>query len=488
MLYRFSQFQLYALTISIFLFVMIAPLFGLAINLSYEDSVYPLCIMISLVVLWIFCTLKYISTDLFNFYSLFILSAVLFNAGRVFLEIFYLNEDGILEGKFAPEILAQTLYLVALSLTCFHIGGILSVVRKRVESVSNLTKPDYPMSISTQALRIVGYLLISISIIPALLLTFDAIKIVLENNYFALFQQDIKTGMDSGIEGVKRILSGFYSVGLLFLLTGSRRRVLIRNFIFIVLFIQSCTLMFIGQRSHGSMLLMASLWVWHRTVKSFLVHKTLIIGAVVLFVLFPTIKLIRGVGGMTCFNFKYFIDAYLSIENPSIAIISEMGLSMRTIAHTLTLIPHSRPFAMGSTYAYGASTIIPNLFWDLHPSVEYGNLGHWLTMTVAPDTFFCGGGLGYSFIAEAYTNFGWVGTPLVMGLAGFLIARLTQWADKSEDYERIAVVSGCIACMLFWPRADVTIFSRDLYYYVLLPYFSFIIIRKDLNRRRMPKL
>ena len=474
---------------SVMFFLLVAPLFVLLFGLSCEDLVYPLCILMSIIVLWIFCTLKYISHDLFNFYSLFILAAVLFNGGQALLEVFHLNKSGILDGTFSPKTLVPTLYLVILSLASFHTGGILSLRRTRLpEGDENQQTYNYPPDTSAQALRIVGYILISISVVPAFIVTIDALKIVLSSGYFALYQRDPAAGMASGLAGVKNAMSGFYVSGLLFLLSGSKNRFIVRNVIIVALVVQVCTLMFLGHRRYGTMLLIAGLWVWHRIVRPIPMYKILIGGGILLFVIFPAIKLVRNVEGVSRVNFQFISDAYLSIKSPAVAIIKEMGGSMGTIAHTLKLIPQERPFAMGSTYAYAASTVIPNFFWDLHPAVKYGSLGRWLTMTVAPDTFSIGGGLGYSFIAEAYANFGWLGTPFIMGMIGFTMARLTSWSAGREDYGRIAVVSLCIAIMLFWTRADVTVFSRNLYYYVLPPYIIFLYIRKKLHQRNLAKL
>lgn len=163
--------------------------------------------------------------------------------------------------------------------------------------------------------------------------------------------------------------------------------------------------------------------------------------------------------------------------------IQEMGGSMGTIAHTIELIPSVRPFAWGSTYGFAATGIIPNLFWQLHPAVEYGSLGHWLTTTVDPYLFYLGGGLGYSFIAEAYANFGWIGTPFAFGLIGFFIARLSNWPYGKQDHAKVAVVAVCIANMLFWVRGDVSSVFRPLFYSAIIPYMVIRIIRSELGRK-----
>jgi oligosaccharide repeat unit polymerase len=481
-----SPNNVFLISWGIIFILLLAPILFFTFGLSYEEAVYPLCVGMVIVILWILCTLKYISRDLFNFYSLFVLSAVLFNGGQALLEVLHLNERGILNGRFSSETIAQTLYLVVLSLMSFHIGGILGV-RMKGHVSGDTNKRKYPPATTSQALRMVGYVLLIIAVVPALKMTIDALKVVVSGGYFALYQREIRAGMASGYGGVVRALSHFYSTGLLFLLAGSNDRPTVRRLASLAVFVHVSTLMFQGIRGYGTMLLIAGLWVRHRVVRPASLRKIFIGGSILLFVIFPTVKLIRNVAGESRLNLQFIADAFFSIENPTVVILQEMGGSMGTIAHTLQLIPSERPFALGSTYAYAATTIIPNLFWDLHPAIKYGNLAHWLTMTVDPEFFSIGGGLGYSFIAEAYANFGWLGTPLVMGLIGFIIARITAWSAGREDYGRIAVVAGGMAIVLFWPRADVTIFTRWLAYYVFPAYFLFFYFRRGLDRRKRIK-
>ena len=68
---------------------------------------------------------------------------------------------------------------------------------------------------------------------------------------------------------------------------------------------------------------------------------------------------------------------------------------------------------------------MPNLFWDIHPTIARGLACDWITETVDPFADLVGGGLGYSFIAEAYLNFGWFGVPIVTGIIGFLFGNLS---------------------------------------------------------------
>jgi hypothetical protein len=462
-------------------FMLAAPIVALISGISNRQMVYPLSWLMMVVTLWICCTIKEISTNVFNFYSLFILSALLFNGGQIYLEVFCLNETGILNDQFNPTILSLTLYLVILSLASFHAGGLLGAGGSR-KAIKKRAPHNYSRAVSAQATRIVGYGLLAISAVPILIATINALMIVMDSGYFALFEQKRSAGLAAGVEGVIFNFSRAFMPAMLFLYAGSNEKAIVKMLLTFTFLIYVCVLFFMGSRGYATMLLLSGLWVRHTLIKPLPLKQLLIIGILLLSVIFPTVKHIRNIEGASRNTLRSFTDAYLSIESPAVSAISEMGGTMQTVAYTLQLIPEKRHFAMGSTYACVALSIIPNVFWDLHPAVKYGSLSRWLTMTVAPWTYSHGGGLGYSFIAEAYANFGWIGTPIILGLLGFLSARLATWPSGKDDYARIAVVSVCIATALIWARGDANFVVRPLFYFAYIPYIAFRFIRGRLNR------
>lgn len=482
--HKFRFVNDHQLLINIFLIILLViavPSFALLYKMPSKDVIYLLSLLMLIITIWICSTIKKISPDVFNFYSLFMLSAMLFNGGQIYLEVFHLNKEGILEDKFDPYTLSLTLYLVIISLTSFHIGGLLSIRSKKNNS-KNTVSQDLSSGVTAQSLRIIGYGLLALSIVPTLIMAITALKIVLSGGYFALYQQNHSAGLASSTEGVISILSRFIIPALFFLYAGSKKKPITRICVSAGLFVYICIFFFLGWRGYGTMLLFAGLWARHMLVKPLPLRNIFIGGIFLLFVLFPTIKHIRNIEGSSRLSLQSYINIYFTIENPAIYTISEMGGSMQTIAYTMQLIPDSRPFAFGSTYIYVASSVIPNLFWDLHPAVKYGSLSRWLTKTVDPFFFHRGGGLGYSFIAEAYANFGWIGTPIVIGLIGFFLARLAAWPTGSEDYAGIAVVSVCMATLLFWVRGDANFVFRPLVFYAFVPYTAFRFNRNLLDR------
>jgi oligosaccharide repeat unit polymerase len=304
-----------------------------------------------------------------------------------------------------------------------------------------------------------------ISFIPATIALIEATKIVLASGYSALYQQEAVTG----IGATSNVLAAFLVPSALFLLVGSRDS---RSGIAVsslIILSYSIIEFFLGDRSNAVMPLIAYAWLWHWTVRP--LPKTILItsGMIVMFVVFPVVKETRDIAGYAR-SLAILINTFYSIDNPFVTVVHEMGGSMQTVAYTLDLVPGFRPFDIGQGYLYALLTIFPNLFWDVHPTIARGLAATWLTKTVAPYIASIGGGLGYSFIAEAYLNFGWLGAPVALGLIGFFYGKFVLWAQQSREPAKMATVAAFTAFFLFYARGESGSMVRLLVWYALLPY------------------
>jgi oligosaccharide repeat unit polymerase len=147
-----------------------------------------------------------------------------------------------------------------------------------------------------------------------------------------------------------------------------------------------------------------------------------------------------------------------------------------TVGYTIELVPSVRAFETGATYVGAIVNAIPMLSW----SRPYGFATDWLAWTVKPEWAASGFGFGYSFIAEAYLNFGWIGIPIVCVIIGFLAVSLVRWAGS--DAARLVVVAVFIPSFLFFVRGESVDLFRPLLWRGLLPYFVLVMIIK-LSRR-----
>jgi hypothetical protein len=111
-----------------------------------------------------------------------------------------------------------------------------------------------------------------------------------------------------------------------------------------------------------------------------------------------------------------------------------------------------------------------------------------LVRTVSPALAEYGGGYGYSFIAEAYLNFGWVGITLVLALIGALLAAVAVWAQRAEDPSRLALAASFGAFFIVFARAESGAIFRGLVWYALGPYIAVrILMSLAASNRRTSK-
>ena len=456
--------------IILFLFIVFICMYLFLSFYDYiEILIYLSCIYLVFVFIWSLWTWKVITNSLFDPYILFLITAILFNAGQAFLEVFNLNEFGILQGQFILKTILDTLLLVILSLISFHSGALLCAGRslKKKYQKENVELP------TTQEVRMVGWGLLLVSAIPAFLFLRDSFNNVMSFGYFIIFQKAPTIGFDA----IHQNLGAFLVPGTLFLIAGSKRRVSGIMVSLIVILTYSLFRLFLGSRGWAVMPLIAYVWLWHRCINPIPKAAIFVGTGILLFIAFPIIGVVRNIPGEERYFLSFLIETFLSINNPVVSIISELGGSMGTIAHTLELVPDTRPFEMGQGYLYAAYTIIPNLFWDIHPTIARGIASEWLTWTVNPIAAFQGGGLGYSFIAEAYLNFGWFGAPIALGIIGFIFGKLVLWAHKSGDFRKLAMVASFLAFFLFYARGESAHVLRSLIWYSFFPYILTYIFR-----------
>ncbi len=456
------------------------PILSIIFALQWEsaDLIRPVCLLLVLSFLWSLWSWRKLTGTLFDPYGVFLLAAMLFNGSKAILEIFGLNELGIevftsREGyvifTFSTDTLLRSLLLVLTGLMAFHMGALLAIRHDTRKAVS------HPRIVSPRILRWIGWGLVGVAVIPTGLVLRNYVQIVLSYGYFGLFARQAETG----IEAAPRVLAAFLVPGALFLLAGSKRHPIVRYVSGLIILLYVSIQFFLGSRLWSTMPLIAYTWLWHRCIRPIPKWALYAGGSALLFVVFPLIPVIREVPGQERLDLGWIIGQFFSIDNPIVAIVREMGGTLLTIAATLDLVPATRNFQWGLSYGYALLTLVPNLFWEIHPAATYyGSPARWLVWTIAPWTAAAGGGYGYSFIAEAYLNFGWIGTPIFLAIVGFLYARLVRWAYKSLDPAKAAAVASWMAFFLIYARGEASQIVRPLVWYAFLPYVLSVFLRQ----------
>jgi oligosaccharide repeat unit polymerase len=217
----------------------------------------------------------------------------------------------------------------------------------------------------------------------------------------------------------------------------------------------------------AAMICIAVAWVFERSIRR-IPRALILVLALLALLVFPLVRETRLTGGQYR-SLGDQIDVLSNLDDPLSSSVSEMGHSLVTVTHTMTLVPETRPYDYGESYLYALTTIIPNLGWAVHPSVSHGLLSDWLINTVDRVTAAAGGGLGFSFIAEAYLNFGTFGGPIWLGLTGFALVWLFLKAD-GNDPAKHAFAASFLSFLFVFTRGESAIVARGLVWYALVPY------------------
>jgi oligosaccharide repeat unit polymerase len=450
----------------------VAALIAPAIDLNDASLIYPLCCLILAHGVWSIWSWARVAHSWFDCYSLFLIAATLFNAGQACLEVFGLNQGDMLDGQFSHATLVRTLFLVLLGLAAMHLGALVAAVRspKQAESAST------DEAATRASLRTVGWVLLLISLPFTALVIREEMAVVASAGYFALYQQQAATGLNAG----PLVLSICLIPGVLFLLAGASRNRGPRLVAVGVIAGYAAIQFYLGVRHEAAILAVEAAWVWHRVIRP--IRPVVLLGAAAFLVgvVFPLVGAIRNTSGKDRSTLDFLTENYVSIDNPLVASISEMGGSMETVAHTLNFVPAERDYEMGVGYAYAVSTLFPNLFWKIHPAMEHELPSSWLTWQVDPYTASQGGGRGFSFIAEAYLNFGYVGVPIVLFAIGYCLSKLVRWTGLGARPDRVAFVATAACFAIFLVRAELAVVLRGVVWYSIGPYLATV----WLTRRR----
>ena len=468
--------------------IIVLCILGILEHQSLFDEatvIYPFCILFTVIIFWCLFSWTILTKSFFSPYILFLIAAALFNGGHIFLEVFNINPSGILNNQFSLETTIQTIFLVTLSIASLHFGALLSTTTVKpipTKTVNNLLEESTTTDLSrtssntlldSQDIRKVGWILLAISAVPTILLLRTSISAVATSGYVALYEATAAEG------GAIKILSAFTIPSALFLLAGSRHKPSSRRIAIVLVLIYALIYNFLGQRTNGFLPLVSLAWLWHHVIRPLPKKIFFPILFFMAFVVSPLIAEIRGGAGLERFSLSSIIEKFTSLENPIAKTLFEFGSTMQTIAYTIELVPSQKDFSMGIDYLYALFTLVPNIgFGDVHPSVARGLPSVWLSIEVTPRAVKQGIFLGYSFIAEAYLNFGWLVTPIFMAIFGFFLGKLVLWATRSGEPAKMALLASFLPSLLFFCRQESTQLVRPFVFYSVAPYLGILLLHR----------
>lgn len=450
------------------------------------------CVLCTAGVVWIVSTVLFSMREMVSYYTVFLCALLAFHSGQVLLHVIGMADIADVNRDIPLELLSSAVTLSTMGMVSFHFAGILAFWRQRgawgnTASRSRSSEIDRLwLKGGDHALLAVGIPLLAVGTVPFVLQLREEVSIAWEWGYGGFFASPVLTGFAGGGKALGRVLAQFFVPGVFFSAASGKVSRPVKQLLLVTLLAVGVLRIAFGQRAHGTMLLFATLWYWHLMVKRLSPQMLIGIGALLIGIVFPGVGVVRGTPLGEWFASDGVAQVWRTLEAPVKLAMLEMGGTLRVVAVTAELIPGSFPYRLGESYLYAMSRIVPNVFWDIHPAVIHGDLGRWFTMTVSPETYAAGGGLGFSMIAEAYANFGRLGTPVVMGLVGYGVQRLSSWWEGREDLRaaRVAFVAVLISSTIFWVRNGSDFFWRPFVIYGGVPYLVYRNVQSVLVRRK----
>jgi O-antigen polysaccharide polymerase Wzy-like protein len=439
------------------------------IHALYEPQVEHLlkieCLGVTAISIWCVVSWKIVRGRLFGPYLLFLLAAVLFNAGQAVVQCVQPYRAGSIFVRFDEATLIRTVALVSLGILSLHLGALCAVVLDHRNNSAHVAVDADWLRHRAHISEMVGYALVGISIVPWIITFRERLDRVYQYGYFTgTFGHE----NNYGIYHTPEILAQFLVPGAIFLLVGKQRLGMILSMIVVAVY--SAAMLFAGSKGFAIMSLSAYAWVWHQHIAE--IPKKVIVagGLIIVLLIIPVVTATRDTPAHERLSAEFLWDSYKRIDNPLIASFAEMGWSASTVAYTLQLVPSARPHDNGRSYGFALLGVVPNVFGGIHPTRAHGSLSTWLVSAVAPAYAAKGGGFGYTFIAEAYTNFGWFGAPIAIILIGYVLSWSFLWAERTSDPARLALVGSWLSSLLIFARGESATIVRSLVWYSLIPY------------------
>lgn len=469
---KFKSLLITIISFSIFLFLYNMELsdYGIAI---YIMSVFSWVVWVCGIILWKQETGKY-----FDLFTIFYSFAVLFNSGQCLMWAFGIHNDHEI-GKYpvshisiAYEYVYKSQLLVLMCLIAFHCGALLFYKRKsnteNREARRDSLRDDINITVMKQVCRIT----LIISTICTYLYWISNIAITRTFGYGAYLYD---SAASSSTNNIIILLSYMFIPSIIGMLLSHNYDTSIMRFCYLIFGIYALLCTVAGYRSWIYELVII---VWlHVTyykkinTKRFLFYA--VIGLAVVY-LGTAISRIRGTG----ISINAVIEALTTGDNPLTSAFFELGGSMGPTAVILRDPNYHYPY--GNSYLYSLVEMISTRFITFF-NPDYIGLGGWYSSVYLCLNY----GAGFSFVAEALTNYGIIGAPIWMVFLGAVITKLISFDENQATVlQSFFKVSTC-AALLPIVRNTMTSGMKRWFYSTLLIYALILLIGNIYHKKHL---
>ena len=367
----------------------------------------------------------------------------------------------LLTNAISHDAIYKTGFLVLYSIAVMNIGYIISCYTVGQEKNMKILKKN---EFDRCRIYTAGLIFFVISFVPTI--------IVLSRNIILTFtvgygERMVNSSYQlSGIENISGILSTFMVPSLIALFIGRKpgqKFPIIAIAVYMILYTLS------GSRINTVILLIGTMYVQNMLFSKYNFRKLVKYGvyAIILLLILSTVSVARNsIGSTNSRSSSVIKDSMEQVleNNVIVSSISEAGYTFSATAIVIDMCPSEVEYKNGMSYVRALAYLFPNAMTDN----LYGKIGS------ADDVFKgylnqYGSGIGSSYIAEAYWNFGYA-SLIIIFIFGLLLGKLSGELDLAilnRNYFRIFILTYMFITVSFYVRSETSTFFRNIVWFGL---------------------
>jgi oligosaccharide repeat unit polymerase len=428
-------------------------------------------------------TWKYLREPLYMPYPIFLFAAYIYHFGQFMIDLFgydtrlFGNDRTLDLFRFKTETLHSVQVLAWMCISGLQIGALLAARKYRAATFKLPMQP--PSLTHTYPVLIVGLLLAAIAVIPAFSNLYQEYQF---RNSVGTLQSYVAKYEQAGVANVTIVIGQALWPGLFFACAASFKRRWVMMTTIIICIVWFAANILVGDRSDGIQPAIALLWLYNTIYKTVKWRYLIGAAAFLAFVINPLVALTRNASTISNLSAATLRTTSARVQNPVVLFMDETGISAIPLADTLELIPSERPFSYGTGYIENLITGPFSYFlFNAGGQTEDDTPAYWLVKTRYPQRLKQSEFLGYSFIAEAYMQFGYF-SPIVTALFGYFLIWLTFVAMKNRSAYVVGAQAIIISYLIHFARGDSGDLGRPFMRYVLLPIVLMWLLEQVLSR------
>jgi len=449
-----NSYMFLALILSIFVYKT-------GFNQELSDYVFILAIVTIIQLILNLISLRITKIGIFSPIGIFVFFLYIFNFGQVFLKGFILKYTfSIFDVSMyvGDNLFIKSCNFCLVIIFLFMIGVLISSI-----NVSGKNIKDYHEQYFMYC-KPIGYIFLMISLPFMLYIDINKIIVSISYGYHAL-----SIIHNPGYFG---FLSNMFLPAVVLLLFAYKENKFVTKLIFFTTIAYKTFAMLGGQRGYSMIFIIVLIYFYTKSIQRMSL-KSMVLFAGIVFFLLTTLNVLKSIRGVSGKSLELIYSNYaLAIQNNIIyKNLEEFGGTLFTTSLSLKHFPDTFKYLYGSGYYLSLLTVFPNIGGLLNSIVDK----NWAIRlsSVTP-------GIGGSFIAELYANFGILSYIFAI-IFGFLIGKFSNAYEqriKNHDYLFVAAYSLAFSSCLWWVRGTFEMFIRNTLWTVGIIYILYIFLKQ----------